>query len=207
MNFLKGYKTYIIAAGGILTALGAYLSDTISLTEFIFAVLGSLGIGTLRAGIKTEAGNVINRVGILLIGALLASSAITGCAWLATQPFSTQAAVDNMKVAIAQQAQQIADNTLNAVATGKDAQEIKNQLIQSSGDALRSLEGTATAQVTSTVVADQLHQWVPPSSPWWNYSSALGGLIQTYVNTHPGNPQWANQVLEAVAGALNTHTP
>jgi hypothetical protein len=201
MNFLKGYKTYIVAAGAIITALGAYLSESISLTELVMSIFSASGLAALRAGVKTD----VSKLGLFALCASL--FAFTSCAWLETQPASTQAAIDNMKAAVAQQAKQIADTTLDAVATGKSSQEIKNALIQSSGDAVRSLEGTAVTQVTSAAVQDQLHQWVPASSPWWKYSSAIGGLVQTYVNTHPGNPQWANAVLEAVAGALNTHTP
>jgi len=78
MNFLKGYKTYIIAAGTILTAMGAYLSDSITLVDFIFAVLGALGLGTLRAGVKNEGQNVIKRFGILALCTSL--FAFTGCA-------------------------------------------------------------------------------------------------------------------------------
>jgi hypothetical protein len=128
-------------------------------------------------------------------------------AWFKAQPDSTQTSITAMQTAIAQQAASIANTTLNSVATGQNAQQVKNALIQSSGDALRSLEGTATAQVSSALVQGQLDKWVPPSSPWRQYGAAVGGLVQTYVNAHPGNPQWANLVLEAVAGALNTHTP
>jgi hypothetical protein len=55
MNFLKGYKTYIVAALAVilagLKALG-YIDDTSYQT--ILAILGGLGLGFLRAGVKNS---------------------------------------------------------------------------------------------------------------------------------------------------------
>lgn len=55
MTKLDGYKTYIVIAGAILTALGAYLTGELTLMEFVNASLVSLGIGTVRHGMKTGA--------------------------------------------------------------------------------------------------------------------------------------------------------
>jgi hypothetical protein len=52
LSFLSGKKTYIVAAGAILTALGAYLNSSISLTELIQAAFAALGASTLRAAIS-----------------------------------------------------------------------------------------------------------------------------------------------------------
>ncbi len=51
-TWLQGYKTYIIAGGAILTALGAYLSGSISLTELISAIFAALTAMTLRSAIS-----------------------------------------------------------------------------------------------------------------------------------------------------------
>ncbi len=50
-DWLQGYKTYIVAAGAILTALGAYLNGSISLSDLVSAIFAALTAMTLRAGI------------------------------------------------------------------------------------------------------------------------------------------------------------
>ena len=50
-TFLEGKKTYILALGAIVTALGAYASgsiDTVTLIQSIWAALTGI---TLRAGV------------------------------------------------------------------------------------------------------------------------------------------------------------
>lgn len=54
---LTGYKTYITAAALILTAIAAFLNGTQDLLVTIQAVLAALGVGFLRAGVKTETEN------------------------------------------------------------------------------------------------------------------------------------------------------
>lgn len=54
---LQGYKTYIIAAIAVFSALLAFTNGDASLFEAINAVLLALGLGTLRAGVKTDTGN------------------------------------------------------------------------------------------------------------------------------------------------------
>jgi hypothetical protein len=74
IEFLKGKKTYIIAAGAILTALGAYLDGKMDTVTFALAVMGALGFGTLRAGIAKGAAPIL--LACLLP---LASCLFTGC--------------------------------------------------------------------------------------------------------------------------------
>jgi len=52
VSSLSGYKTYIVCLAGILTALGAYLNKSISLTDFVQAVFVSIGGITMRAGVS-----------------------------------------------------------------------------------------------------------------------------------------------------------
>ncbi len=48
--WLQGKKTYFIAFGAILTAVGAYLGGSVSLTELVSTVYAALGAMTLKAG-------------------------------------------------------------------------------------------------------------------------------------------------------------
>lgn len=52
LNFLSGYKTYLIAAvAGVLAVLGAL---GITVPDYAFEILGALGLYSLRAGIKAD---------------------------------------------------------------------------------------------------------------------------------------------------------
>ena len=51
MEWLKGKKTYIVAAAAILTAFGTYLGDGMSIGELITAIYAALATITLRAGV------------------------------------------------------------------------------------------------------------------------------------------------------------
>jgi len=51
LTWLKGKRTYIACAGGILVSLGSYLSGAISLPDFVLAVFAFLGGMGLRAGV------------------------------------------------------------------------------------------------------------------------------------------------------------
>jgi hypothetical protein len=73
IEFLRGKKTYIIAAGAILTALGAYLNGTLSGPECVLAVLGACGLGTLRAGVTKAAAPLI------LLSSVLCPLALSAC--------------------------------------------------------------------------------------------------------------------------------
>lgn len=51
---LKGKKTYVVALGGLLGAVGAYLTGQVSLVEAILVGVNSLGLASLRAGVKSD---------------------------------------------------------------------------------------------------------------------------------------------------------
>lgn len=54
LDFLSGKKTYVIAiATGILAGLQAY---GIVIPDYVYALLGAIGLGTLRAGV-TKSGS------------------------------------------------------------------------------------------------------------------------------------------------------
>ena len=55
-DMLKGNKTYMTAAGGILAALGAYLSGNMELGMMINLVITSLLAVFLRKGVKSDTG-------------------------------------------------------------------------------------------------------------------------------------------------------
>lgn len=52
MKKLKGYRTYISAAGIVLTALAAYLAGEMSVAQAIEAVFVGTGLAGLRAAKK-----------------------------------------------------------------------------------------------------------------------------------------------------------
>jgi hypothetical protein len=49
---LSGYKTYIVALGGAITALGAYLSGGISFVELVTALFNAAGVAGIRHGVS-----------------------------------------------------------------------------------------------------------------------------------------------------------
>lgn len=52
INFLSGKKTYIVA---LVTAVLAGVSALgYPIPEYVYAILGALGLGTLRAGIASK---------------------------------------------------------------------------------------------------------------------------------------------------------
>ena len=53
---LSGKKTYVAAAGGVLAAVGAYLSGEMELGAMINVVVTALLAVFLRVGIKTDTG-------------------------------------------------------------------------------------------------------------------------------------------------------
>ena len=55
-DMLKGKKTYVTAAGGILAALGAYFSGDMELGMMINLVITSLLAVFLRKGVKSDTG-------------------------------------------------------------------------------------------------------------------------------------------------------
>ena len=54
MKALEGKKTYITAAGGILAAVGAYLSGDMEIGTMVNIIITSLLATFLRKGIKTD---------------------------------------------------------------------------------------------------------------------------------------------------------
>ena len=50
MTFLKGKKTYIVA--GVTFVLGGLTALGYVIPVWVYPLLGSLGLGTLRAGVK-----------------------------------------------------------------------------------------------------------------------------------------------------------
>ena len=54
MKVLEGKKTYMTAAGGILAAVGAYLSGDMEIGAMVQIIITSLLAIFLRKGIKTD---------------------------------------------------------------------------------------------------------------------------------------------------------
>ena len=51
-GFAKGYRTYIMAGIGVLTALAAYATGDADLTHTVNNIAMALGLGTLRASVS-----------------------------------------------------------------------------------------------------------------------------------------------------------
>lgn len=58
---LNGYKSYIIGAGAILTAVGAYLNGAITLKDCIEACWAAVMAMTIRHGITTTVSDATNK--------------------------------------------------------------------------------------------------------------------------------------------------
>lgn len=54
-KFLSGYKTYLVAAGAIITAIASYANSAITLQELIAAIFAAIGTMTMRHAITTTA--------------------------------------------------------------------------------------------------------------------------------------------------------
>ena len=54
MHALAGYRTHILAAGGVIAALVAFLAGDMSLAEAVQTALVSAGFSTLRMGIAAK---------------------------------------------------------------------------------------------------------------------------------------------------------
>ncbi len=55
-DFLSGRKTYVIAAGIILAAVGAFMAGEYTLQETVNRVLEGLGLAALRLGVSKSGG-------------------------------------------------------------------------------------------------------------------------------------------------------
>lgn len=53
-EFLKGKKTYIVAAAGILAAVLAYVQDQLTTVQLAEAIFAAIAAATIRAGVTTE---------------------------------------------------------------------------------------------------------------------------------------------------------
>jgi hypothetical protein len=60
MTFLAGNKTYIVCAGAILTAFGAWLGKAIDTTQLIQAIFAALGAAAIRSGVTTEVAKAVD---------------------------------------------------------------------------------------------------------------------------------------------------
>ena len=54
--FLAGKKTYLLAAAGAITSIVAWSAGEVTLMQALIGMFGSLGLGTLRSGVKKESG-------------------------------------------------------------------------------------------------------------------------------------------------------
>lgn len=57
LNKLSGWKTYIVAVAGILTALGAYLNGAITIAQLGEAIWAGIMAMTIRHGVTTTVSN------------------------------------------------------------------------------------------------------------------------------------------------------
>ena len=55
IEYLKGKKTYVVAAVAVVTAVGAYLTGEADLATMVETCFGAVMAMTIRSGIKTEA--------------------------------------------------------------------------------------------------------------------------------------------------------
>jgi len=137
-----------------------------------------------------------------------------GCAHLSSWYHSTFSAQTQAEITAATQqleasALSIAMSTVESVATGTSDAQLKNNFLQSAGDALRALEGTgitAGTHAVGDIISAALAKWLPNLPHWSGFSDKIGALMQQYAQAHPKDPNWVNHGLEAVANALNTKT-
>lgn len=54
IEYLKGKKTYVIAAVAVVTAVGAYLTGEADLATMVESCFGAVMAATIRSGITTE---------------------------------------------------------------------------------------------------------------------------------------------------------
>lgn len=61
MGFLSGWKTYIVAAGAIIAAVGAYLSGTMDLTHLVEAIFVAIQSMNIRHALTTTVSDATNK--------------------------------------------------------------------------------------------------------------------------------------------------
>lgn len=54
MKWLEGKKTHIAAIGGVLSAIGGWLSGALTPFEALVVALNSFGLSSLRSGVKAD---------------------------------------------------------------------------------------------------------------------------------------------------------
>lgn len=60
-NFLSGWKTYIVAAGAIITAIGAYAAGSITLPELVAAIFAAIQTMNIRHAITTTVSDAVDK--------------------------------------------------------------------------------------------------------------------------------------------------
>lgn len=58
---LKGWKTYFLGVGAIITAIGSFLAGAIDLNALVAAIFAALGLMGLRHGITTTVSEAVNK--------------------------------------------------------------------------------------------------------------------------------------------------
>ncbi len=61
LSKLNGWKTYILGAAAILSAIGAYLNQAMSLTQMVEAIFAAVGTMTIRHGITTTVSDATDK--------------------------------------------------------------------------------------------------------------------------------------------------
>lgn len=61
MDKIKGWKTYIVGIAAILTAIGAYLNNIITLPNMVEAIFTAVATMTVRHGITTTITDATNK--------------------------------------------------------------------------------------------------------------------------------------------------
>jgi len=51
-SWLDGKKTYLVMAGGVLTAIGGLMSGTLDTASAVVLILNSLGFGAVKSAIS-----------------------------------------------------------------------------------------------------------------------------------------------------------
>src|ERR1041384_462537 len=122
---------------------------------------------------------------------------------------AVKAQIDTSLQQLGQQALTVVQNTVANFAQSETDALIKGNFVQSSGDLLRTLEGSAIAagsQQLAPTLEQQLQQWLPDKSHWQNYATEISTLVNAWVQQHPNDPNAVNDALETVAVYLNTAT-
>ena len=206
--------------GGVVMVLKFVFHVDISdlapgLSSGLIAVLGLIGTIVAIYGRVTATKQIGDAAKVVVvIGAMLASLGLASCAkdqngkLHFTPAFKAKAAASGSF--LADEAVKIASNTVDRFAQSEMDALIKNNFQQSSGDLLRTFEGSIFAAGTTEIgpaITALMKQWLPDKTHWQNYAEQIGALVNAYAVQHPNNPAAVNAALEQVALALNTKPP